>query len=565
MKAHCLNGQAKDIAYEVETVGNITTVTIKKTENFDGIEYIDFDYEKDFANEGDEGYMVTPYTSGAITYFKGHNNSEFVRTFAYTMPIFGVISRRKNFLAIVTGMSFGGEYEENPGDYDLVMGAKDGKYYIFPRFNVGKIRPYEDIQVKYIYLPDGSDYNDIAKAYRNYRLERGEMVPLEKRIKNRPILEYAKDSILVRVRMGWKPVPCVVKSQTPENEPPMHIACTFNRVKQLIKAMVNKGIKKADICLVGWNCKGHDGRWPQAFPVEESLGGETGIKELIDYAKSVGYEISCHSNLTDSYEISRCFNIDDIRVRRDGKKDHGRAVWSGGDMYTVCPQKALDNAHRMMPEIAELGFNGIHYCDVLSCVPARECLDEKHPLTHREASEYYSKCLSYIREVFGASSSESGYDYCIDGLDSVLYASYSSKKEREGLIDEIIPLWEIVYHGIVFYNPFGDTLNSVIKDKSVTLTTVEYGGRQTNYIYSKFKTDGGSWMGNSDLILDKDEDLEYTAEKLKESYDIAQELKDIQTAFIDKHSKIADGVFETVYSNGKKIVVDYNKGCYEIR
>ena len=47
------------------------------------------------------------------------------------------------------------------------------------------------------------------------------------------------------------------------------------------EAMKNAGIDKAELCLVGWNVRGHDGRWPQAFPVEPALGGEEELHWLI--------------------------------------------------------------------------------------------------------------------------------------------------------------------------------------------------------------------------------------------------------------------------------------------
>jgi hypothetical protein len=44
--------------------------------------------------------------------------------------------------------------------------------------------------------------------------------------------------------------------------------------------------KRAQLCLVGWNQKGHDGRWPQIFPVEEALGGEEKLRRLIRKARA---------------------------------------------------------------------------------------------------------------------------------------------------------------------------------------------------------------------------------------------------------------------------------------
>lgn len=88
----------------------------------------------------------------------------------------------------------------------------------------------------------------------------------------------ASNSIEVRVRQGWKPVPSPVENQTPETEPPVHAACTFDRVCDIVDEFKKHGIPEAEFCLVGWNIGGHDGRFPQIFPVEPKLGGAENLK-----------------------------------------------------------------------------------------------------------------------------------------------------------------------------------------------------------------------------------------------------------------------------------------------
>lgn len=103
-----------------------------------------------------------------------------------------------------------------------------------------------------------------------------------------PEIKYAADSLYIRVRLAWKPAPSPVEDQTPETEPPLHVACTFEDVERIMRSYKEAGVDKAEFCLVGWNSKGHDGRWPQVFPVEEELGGEEGLLKLIAEAKRLG-------------------------------------------------------------------------------------------------------------------------------------------------------------------------------------------------------------------------------------------------------------------------------------
>ena len=110
-------------------------------------------------------------------------------------------------------------------------------------------------------------------------------MPLRERIKHSPELAYAARCPEVRIRQGWKPVPSPVPEQTVENEPPMRVMVTFDRVGDILDEFQRQGVDAAEICLVGWNQKGHDGRWPQIFPVEESLGGEEKLRAVIKKAQ----------------------------------------------------------------------------------------------------------------------------------------------------------------------------------------------------------------------------------------------------------------------------------------
>ena len=56
----------------------------------------------------------------------------------------------------------------------------------------------------------------------------------------------------------------------------------------------------------------------------------------------------------------------------------------------------------------ELGFEGIHYIDVITILTLLECHDLNHPLTRKQAVEWYKKLMEKAISVFGGFSSESG-------------------------------------------------------------------------------------------------------------------------------------------------------------
>lgn len=112
------------------------------------------------------------------------------------------------------------------------------------------------------------------------------------------------------------------------------------------------------------------------------------------------------------------------------------------------------------------------------------------------------KIMRLSRETFGGYSSEGGYDCYASELDYALYNAFHILDQQPFLCDEKIPLWQLVYHGIILSNPSAETVNDPVKGWREHLLSVEYGSRPVMYYYSKFCTDQEyNWMGDIDLSV----------------------------------------------------------------
>jgi len=241
---------------------SVVRVLLKQNELPDGLNHLTVLPDFAIARVGEEGYHVMP--NGELGTFREQNGERTAQNFM-PMPVFGMKNPRGTFVAIVTGM---------PNSFTLVTQAKEGVYTIFPRFQLRSDPPSEDIAIAYHLLSgDQADYSGMAKVYRNHQLSRKACIPLKERIKTSPELAYAMRSLAIRVRNGWKPMPTTVTNQTYATGPPMKVAVTFDRVGEILDEFKRQGIESAEICLVGWNRMGHDGRFPEIFPVEEQLDG----------------------------------------------------------------------------------------------------------------------------------------------------------------------------------------------------------------------------------------------------------------------------------------------------
>ena len=135
--------------------------------------------------------------------------------------------------------------------------------------------------------------------------------------------------------------------------------------------------------------------------------------------------------------------------------------WSGGNMYDLCPAKALEVCKDTFPKLKELGFAGSHYIDVVSIVHPRSCFDKNHPVNARQSVELYKEVANYTRDTFGAFSSEGSFDYYVPFLDYGLYVKFNRKRYLH--MDEGVPFYEMVFHGLLLYNQGSNTINLPFK------------------------------------------------------------------------------------------------------
>ncbi len=530
--------------------GDVITAWVKRESIPRDTVFLDFLPAFFSANEGADGYMVFP--QNRLVYFKGHENCR-RQAGAALLPIFGAKTDNITFVGIVTG---------DKEDSVMIADIEDGIYRAYPRFLLEGDGAPCDLCVEYRFLyGENADYSGMARCYREKRLAEG-LRPIKDRVGDYPALKYALESPYIRIRMGWKPVPSPVSDQTRETEPPMFVACDCASVACLMDAMAAAGIKQAELCLVGWNVRGHDGRWPEAFPVEEAIGGEEGLRALIRKAQDMGYHITCHSNHSDAYTIADCFSEDILRKNGEGKAMLG-GTWSGGNMYPTCPKATYDLNRTMLDRIAALGFSGCHYIDVIGVVPPKKCGDKAHPLTRAEDAVWNNRLFAYARERMGGIASEGAFDHMCDTLDYGLYVQF--KGNADPLCDEEIPFWQLVYHGIVLQNPSTATVNYTIKGPDDYIEAVEFGARPSFYYYSRFVTESEkrkNWMGTVDMRCSTDEEREESVLALRRAVDEYAMRQQLQYCFMDKHEKLDDGIYRVVYSDGTQITVNRGENYY---
>lgn len=445
----------------------------------------------------------------------------------------------------------------------IEVNVRGGEYHVCLLYDFTVNDPvYDDIRLEVIFFEESAGYAEMARTERELRLARGEIRDLTEKCKS-PAVEYARKYPLIRIRMGWKQSPSPVLFQTPETEPDMFVACTFARVREIADALKAAGVAGVELQLVGWNQSGHDGRFPQLFPVDARLGGEAELKKTIAYVKSLGYRISLHTNLIDTYTIADTFTYDDVCVKRDGSiAPPAHAHYSGGLTYHVCPVCQTKNNLRDLPAVAALGTNGVHFIDVISIEEPDCCASVRHPSSTARGWEEKHKALSFARDLMGAISSEGCFDGVLLDLDYGLYVSFGDGFGHTDVpfCDTVLPLYELTYHSVVLYNPTSPTINYPIKTPADQLTFLLRGGRPSLYIYSKFRTGGKkNWMGEIDLTTENEAALERTVAAVCKAQADYAPLADKQLVPMADYQVLANGIEIAVYADGTRVIGNFSE------
>ena len=503
------------------------------------------------AQTGEAGYWVFPNN----TLGRFHETDGRVREGWHVwMPMYGLKTPRATFCAVATGM---------PHSLSLVAEAKKGAYCVYALFDRFMEDVYEDIAVEYTFLTgDDADYSGIARCYRAYQLGRGACRPITARVRDQPLLAYAARHPEVRIRQAWKPVPSPVPDQVTRNEPPVRPVVTFDRVKEIVDECRRQGVDGAEFCLVGWNVGGHDGRFPQIFPVEPSLGGEAKLKDCVRHAQERGYQIVGHSSFRDCYMIADTWDSEYVVEKNpDGTLRKGKTSWGGGRLYTMCPQRAYERfCPKQCAEMATLGFRGLFYVDVTTSRGLFPCPDPRHRLDNGRRAVWEAHILDELRATFGGSASEGAFDFCIGSVDSALTVQWVKPFEppRNRMVDEFVPLWQLVYHGIVLSTPFRTMINCTANsDRRYLLKLAEFGGRPTYYWHSQFVTGRPPSMGSVDLEATTDERMRQGVAWIKAGCDEYARRSALQFQFMERHETVSPGVVRVTYADGARLLANY--------
>lgn len=518
------------------------------------------------AKTGEEGCLLLPCYSGIQCSLK-HSEPRQLRSLFYVqqsqweninvMPILGMVHKTSAFLAIVESGDFDAEIVAS------VCWGKEKLNSIRPCFNYrysahDQLDQVDRIVTYHFLVGAEAGYVGMAKRYREYLMKSKGILSLRDKIGISPQAAYVYDAYsYIKIFLAMNQI-------QPDGSVQHRVFTTFDETVRIMERFKKEGIEKARFILVGWNWEGHDGRYPTRFPVDQRVGGQEGLRRVVAAARDLNYQITFHDNYSDAYRNSPDWDEAHMIKDRNGKLFAG-GVWAGGQSYFLCPYEATKRfICRDLPKIENLGLNGWYYLDAAPRA-LRGCYDptHNHPLTRRAEAEGMLDQFRTVRAFFGGSSSEMPTAFVLPEVDEVSHIPclglWRVDSELKHFADEVVPFFHFAIHGLVLYHImhwpafprlFGSIMHGILKE-------AEYGALPRAEVTCR------------PLGPQPHPDIRECHEHfpwVKKEYDlICQKLGYLQLEFIQDHRKVASGVFETTYSDGSRVIVNYCKGSYSAK
>lgn len=507
------------------------------------------------AKTGESGYLTLPNWMGCQTFFDKTYPRE-VRQTIYTsndqwehhchMPVFGITRSQGTLCGLVA-----------QGDMDAQLvcrvhweqqQANSVHPQLFYRWQQQDELLPGNRQVRYAFVPadynGGEGYVFCGKIYRQFLMQERGLQTWDQKKVTRPAAGDYMERFFLKIFMAYK-------DPQPDGRGPYHAACTFNEARQILEQCLNRGMKKISAVLVGWGHDGHDGACPTRFPVDERLGGEKELKQLLAWCREHDVLLAMHDSYGEVYRLSDEFDEDDLMRHRTGEYWEG-IIWSGGQACRSCPSVFLEkHVKRDIPRTRALGLYGHHHIDAVGSFMT--CYSEKHPVQKRQEYVGYIRLMfEYISQQMGSVSTEMPFGPYFDVVDGFFH-SYSrpSKWHLASPIgmyfyDRIVPLLTVALHGCV------NCLESIKTYQDHPLSWLAMGmAPQYEVCYRRSDNFGIPAYNDVAQTMADMYDLYYG----NEGYHLR-----LSRLMIQGHWEIRDGVTRTLYSDGTEVDVDLNSG-----
>ena len=399
---------------------------------------------------------------------------------------------------------------------------------------------------------DDCDYVDIAKDFRANEQKKGVLTTIDEKIKSNPNVAKLIGTPVIHWRIMDNNVPESGLYKSTKIGKVLYN--TFADTEAEFKRFKALGLERAYVHTDGWGVRGYDNLHPYILPPNAEAGGYEGMRKLSDTCEKLGYEFGLHDQYRDYYQDSSVYEESKCVFDINMKKSYCD-YWAGGAHNWLDSTLAKPFVERTYRELAENGVNikGT-YLDVWGIMWGDENYNPNHTTTRTESINARGECFDMLRAKGLIMSSEEIGCNMVQYLDLVHHAPYAVTPQGGGIgVGVAVPITNLVYHDCVFvpWHCEGKGGWGIPDGDAGRLHCILNG--QTPY----FNNSMASMEKESDKVL---------ADRIKQTCEIAKINEKVYNAEMISHKFLDDKyrVQQTVFSNGVKITVDFDKETYKV-
>lgn len=339
---------------------------------------------------------------------------------------------------------------------------------------------------------------------------------------------------------------------------------TFKEAMEIVKSLNESGIKNQVLNYQGWSNGGYFADTYDKITKLGTLGGKKNLEALDDLLKENGGTLFVDVPFQKVTDISKRYS-----ASREGARYYGagyiakfglvspmtlRKTYAFGyeeNIYSLISPKFLPRyVEKFAKAIQKVDVSGISLRDLGDVLSSDK---KRTEIINREAALYvvlgqFEKLKALNKPIMVAG----GNDYAFEYADHIIDVPMKDNDFR--IIDEEIPLYEMIIHGCINYA--GGIMNYKDSDyDTAVLKMIEYGA-SPRY---QFTWETSSEMKKTALNRFYSTEFSVWNEDAVKTYNTVNGvLKNVSGATIVNHEILSAGVRKVTYSNGCVIYVNYN-------
>lgn len=519
------------------------------------------------ADAEENGYILTPYSGGAVLNFGKETRGKYIQLPIYSennpepsestkldssatdgkysesnvssLPVVGMKNSGKGFLAYADGFGADSYINISTADYGIRFNRVSFSRYIrnvttlnFSGTEDGNSGTADildndiipsDKKINYALFPDDCDYSSMALKYREYLISQGMLKEKEKTA-----------DISLEILMG------VPRQDVTGNT--LVSVTDFAQALDMVKGLEKRGVKNAVIKLKGWN-KGGYGSNPTVPQVDGKSGGAGDMRKLADYCKKIGYTVIADANL-----IELNTDYSSTAPKKAAVVDNNGLYITNADenIYYQRISVISSGAEKLLKSLEKTAIDGVSFANFGSLMYR----DYNKKITYSEdfingikkvlksTADKYGTAVSGGTNLYVMAESDLAYEAAIPFTHSVVYSYF-------------VPFMSLVTGGCVTL--VSNPVNSFYSPTVQRLTQLEYG------VIPNFEltSDSVYTLQNTHYNTLFSAKFSLWADSIEEEYKSrCEDLSVIGNSRMVKHSVLAKDVVCTEYENGKRLIIN---------